>query len=609
LSSADFLNVLSKRLGRAANDFLKAEVVGEFLVLHPRAFLGSELFHDVHEIVKEYKGTYVSAGKQSHWRIPLTSLRAGFSRPSQSGVQESPTVPPVQQQAAKIPYVCQNCQADESQIQLCRVRDYNFKIYGKLCPREQQLLQQKQKQIQIEKPAKKQVEKPKEKAEEKSEKVEEKAEFDYGQIPDGQAILVPIEDIVVDKGFLIRDGLDKATVALYKENLEQIVNESPIVVFYTPRGLLLSDGFHRLAAAKQLNWDKIPAKIKHGSVQDAFAYACMANLKHGKPLTKEERKRAICEFIKLRAHLSNVQIAKELGVNEITVRRYRKELEAAGELEPITERLGADGKVRSFASLTTPTSTDVEVDPFEEWFNSHVVCGDMFDVLPKDPLKYDLIIVDPPYGITKEEWDKQSKFELLNFTRRWLNLVIQKLKPTGRLFIFWSREHLFELKPLIDEIKYEYPLNFGGLIVWHQPNRIGKPHNQKEFKITWEPIFYFYGLEAGNLNRPDTELTGEKWTLQTDADVWTFPIPQTNFEKDKKVHPAQKPLELIKHIITVSTEPNDLILDPFAGSGTTGQAAYELGRDFKLIEKNPDYIELIRERLRKIFKESKKNGD
>jgi len=557
------------------------------------------------DVVREFDGSYVSAGKKSHFAIPLSKLDVGGSQQprlesglAKSGVQ-TPQSPP-----AKIPYVCENCQLDESQIQLCRVRDYNFKIYGKLCPREQQLLQQRQKQIE------KSVEKQKEvKGEEKSEKVEEKAEFDYGQIPDGQVILVPIQDIVVDKGFLIRDGLDKATVALYKENLEQIVNDSPIVVFYTPRGLLLSDGFHRLAAAKQLNWDKIPAKIKHGSVQDAFAYACMANLKHGKPLTKEERKRAICEFIKLKAHLSNVQIAKELSVNEITIRRYRKELEAAGELEPITERLGADGKVYSVVSSEIPASTSVEPDPFEKWFNNHVVCGDMFDVLPKDPLKYDLIIVDPPYGITKEEWDKQSKFELLNFTRRWLNLVIQKLKPTGRLFIFWSREHLFELKPLIDEIKYEYPLNFGGLIVWHQPNRLGKPHNQKEFKITWEPIFYFYGLEAGPLNKPDTELTGKKWNIETESDVWTYPIPQTNFEKDKRVHPTQKPLELIKHIITVSTEPNDLILDPFAGSGTTGQAAYELGREFKLIEKNPDYIELIRERLKKIFKESKKNGD
>lgn len=409
---------------------------------------------------------------------------------------------------------------------------------------------------------------------------------------------IKLSDIVIDKDFMMRDGLDKETIALYKENLENIVASDPIVLFTTPKGLMLVDGFHRLTAAKQLNWESILAKVHAGSVQDAYAYACTANLKHGKPLTPKEKKRAICEYIKLNVELSNVQIGVDVGLPESTIRNYRRELETKGEITPQEIRIGINGVPQKVGDKIG--SQTCEPDPFGEWFNNHIICDDVFNVLPDDPLKYDLIIVDPPYGITNEEWDKQTKFDLLNFTRRWLNLVLNKLKPTGRLFIFWSREHLFELKPLLDEIKNEYPLNFGGLIVWNFRNSLTIPNNRKEFKITWEPIFHFYRDDAPELNRPDTELTGEKWE-SVDSDVWTYAIPQSNFEKDKRIHPAQKPLDLYKHIIKLSTKTNDSILDPFAGSGTTGHAAYELGREFKLIEKNPEYCDRIRKRLKEVF--------
>jgi len=70
-----------------------------------------------------------------------------------------------------------------------------------------------------------------------------------------------------------------------------------------------------------------------------------------------------------------------------TIKRYRKELEAAGEIQPVTERLGADGRIIDTSKIGT-ASSDV-VSSFDAWFNKHVVCGDMFDVLPKDPLKYE----------------------------------------------------------------------------------------------------------------------------------------------------------------------------------------------------------------------------
>jgi len=221
---------------------------------------------------------------------------------------------------------------------------------------------------------------------------------------------VKIVDIISNSDFMMRDGLDKNLVAQYKENLENIMKENPIIVFDTPNSLVLVDGFHRLAAARQLNWDKIPCEIRKGSVQDAFGFACLANLRHGKPLKPKERRRAICEYVKLNAELSNVQIANQVGVSEITIRRYRQELESAGEIEPQEKRFSADNTIRGL-----PTSTSVEVDPFKEWADPRVINDDMFSVLANDNKKYDLIIVDPPYGITKESWDKQTNFYPFNF--------------------------------------------------------------------------------------------------------------------------------------------------------------------------------------------------
>ena len=164
-----------------------------------------------------------------------------------------------------------------------------------------------------------------------------------------------ISEIVVDKGYLMRDGIDKKTVEAYKENLENIVKAYPIIVFDTANGLLLADGFHRVSAARQLNWETISASIRKGSPQDAFAYACVANLTHGRPLTRKERKKAICEYIKIKPKLSNATLGNDVGVSKEAIRRYRQELEAKGEIEPQGKHQGLDGKEYTLLGGTIDT--------------------------------------------------------------------------------------------------------------------------------------------------------------------------------------------------------------------------------------------------------------
>jgi hypothetical protein len=160
---------------------------------------------------------------------------------------------------------------------------------------------------------------------------------------------------------------------------------------------------------------------------------------------------------------------------------------------------------------------------------------------------------------------------------------------------------MLELKPLLDEMASSYPLEFGGMIVWNFRNVHSQPDSRQRYKLSWEPLFYYYGLDGPELNFPKTEITGEKWEGEVQSDVWIFPIPQSNYVDDKRVHPTQKPRGLYKRIIETSTRVNDSILDFFAGSGTTGHAAMLTGREFVLIEQNDAYVKKIAERLRPIW--------
>jgi DNA modification methylase len=76
-------------------------------------------------------------------------------------------------------------------------------------------------------------------------------------------------------------------------------------------------------------------------------------------------------------------------------------------------------------------------------------------------------------------------------------------------------------------------------------------------------------------------------------DCWRIAQPQTNYKKDKKCHPAQKSLELLRRIILIGSNEGDLVLDPFAGSGTTGVACRQLNRNFILIERDRDMLKLF----------------
>lgn len=208
--------------------------------------------------------------------------------------------------------------------------------------------------------------------------------------------------------------------------------------------------------------------------------------------------------------------------------------------------------------------------------SSHIALykGDMLEVLPALATKFDLVVTDPPYGVTDWEWDELH-------TLKWLEGIRPYLQDEYNIFWFCSPRFSADIELIFR--KLELPIQ--SRIVWHRRNMAKGSKAKNKFVDSWEMI-----LHAGNreLNFP------EEWS---DAwfDVQTFAVPQTNFG-DRKMHPTQKPEDLIARLVEFGSYPSDKILDPFAGSGTTGLACPD-DRECVLIELEEGYVGITEGRL------------
>ena len=171
----------------------------------------------------------------------------------------------------------------------------------------------------------------------------------------------------------------------------------------------------------------------------------------------------------------------------------------------------------------------------------------------------DLILTDPPYGILPKgklqdrfNWDN---IDLIPFTEKWFGESFRKLKDNRFLFTFWSQKYLKEGFRIFNPDR---------MIFWRYDNLINV--SSGDFAYDYEPIFV---IKKGNAKL----VTGKH-----SCDLH-FTKPQSNFRKDKLVHPTQKPIGLLENLIRIASKKNDIILDPFMGSGTTIVACKKLERN------------------------------
>ena len=234
-----------------------------------------------------------------------------------------------------------------------------------------------------------------------------------------------------------------------------------------------------------------------------------------------------------------------------------------------------------------------------------IVNGDCFDVLPKFDFKFDMIFADPPYflsngGISyhagkvvcvdKGEWDKGGSAEsIMEFNRKWLSLCREKLKNNGTIWVSGTHHNIFSIANVLTELGYKI-LN---VITWAKTN---PPPNISCRFFTYSTEFIIWARKCPKVpHKYNYELMKAINDGKQMTDVWRLPAIG-RWEKSCGKHPTQKPLALLIRIILASTDEHDWILDPFAGSSTTGIAANLCGRRFLGIEQELSYTALSRSR-------------
>jgi hypothetical protein len=160
---------------------------------------------------------------------------------------------------------------------------------------------------------------------------------------------LPLHDIILDPNLNLRDRLDQDTVDRYVEAWNRM---PPVTIFEVDGNYLLADGFHRHAAAVVLNRRAIPAEVIKGTFEEAMDFVAGANLHHGLPLTRAERRRAIEVKLRLHHERSDRHLAEELSVGRELVAKVRKQLVDSGQIEAGEKRIGADGK--SYPAIGLP---------------------------------------------------------------------------------------------------------------------------------------------------------------------------------------------------------------------------------------------------------------
>ena len=241
--------------------------------------------------------------------------------------------------------------------------------------------------------------------------------------------------------------------------------------------------------------------------------------------------------------------------------------------------------------------------------------GDCFELLSQFEFKFDMIFADPPYflsndgisvqsgkivSVNKGEWDKGGTPEYINeFNKKWLSLCREKLKDNGTIWISGTYHNIFSVANALTELGYKI-LN---VVTWAKTN---PPPNISCRYFTYSTEFIIWARKSKKIPHVfNYELMKQLNGNKQMTDVWRLPAI-AQWEKSCGKHPTQKPLALLTRIILASTPKNAWILDPFAGSSTTGIASNLIGRRYLGIEKEESFAEMGKQRRIEISDFNKK---
>ena len=245
-----------------------------------------------------------------------------------------------------------------------------------------------------------------------------------------------------------------------------------------------------------------------------------------------------------------------------------------------------------------------------------VIEGDCVAVLRRLPAEsVDLIFADPPYNLqlgqgllrpegsavagVDEAWDRfGSLAEYDQFSRAWLTECRRVLKNDGAIWVIGSYHNIFRIGAIFQDLGF-WLLND---VIWRKtnpmPNFRGTRFTNAHETLIWAAkrpqSRYRFNYHAMREMNDDQQMRSD----------WLFAIcggPERLKDGTKKAHPTQKPEALMHRVLVATTDPGDVVLDPFFGTGTTGAVAKLLGRRFIGIEREPRYVEMARNRIASVM--------
>jgi modification methylase len=241
-----------------------------------------------------------------------------------------------------------------------------------------------------------------------------------------------------------------------------------------------------------------------------------------------------------------------------------------------------------------------------------IVQGDCMEVMAAmPPACVDMVFADPPYNLqlkrslyrpnmsmvdaVDDEWDRFESFAAYDtFTRAWLTSVRRVLKPTGTLWVIGTYHNIHRVGVAVQDLGFWLLNDVTWVKTNPMPNFAGVRMCNAQETLIWAAM----GEKSGyTFNHHTAKRYAEGKQLRSD---WYLPLctgAERLADGDGKLHSTQKPEALVERTIAVCTRPGDLVLDPFAGSGTTPAVARRMGRRYIGIEREEQYLEAARARV------------
>jgi len=423
---------------------------------------------------------------------------------------------------------------------------------------------------------------------------------------------IPIEYINIEEKIKnIRESQSDEAIGRYMEKYEA-GNSKPILLKEINRKeYILIDGHHRIEAIRRLKRRKIEADIIDIEDKEIYSKAVEENLKHGISLTKDEEEQILINLIE--DGKTQEEVAKVFNINQPAIAKRIKKIKNLDlflrnkiKLSTINELLSGkqgvevaklyditkgrvsqiwgdwkneieqsyDSGITKQEILQTQQEKKINLtteklnELIEEDYNK-LIKGDCLKELPKLPNEIiDCVIIDPPYGIDyqsnyrKEKHDKikGDSNEAFNLLDKSLSLIKDKMKKNSHIYIFTSWKVFDKVKPIVD--KY---FDVKNCLIWNKNNwTAGDLKNNYAEK--YEMIIF---------------ATQGKRPLYSEI----RPLNVLDYARENTdEHPTRKPVSLLKFLISQSTKEGELVLDYFAGSGSTLEAAKETKRRWLGVE-------------------------